>query len=227
MNTIFKKTITVIVADDHDFYRDGVVKILNDTKNIEVIGEAADGKSFVDICSNLCPDLAIVDIGMPEMNGIDAVKKLQKEDIKTKCIALSLHTDENIILEMMQAGAKGYVDKQSPREELINAMDTVINYDQIYLPDTCSFKMVQMIARSNYRPFINQKIEFSLRELEITELICKEFSNKEIAGELAISKRTVEGHRIRIMEKMQVRSIAGLVTYAYSNRLVNLNRNFQ
>lgn len=214
------KQISIIIADDHSFFRSGLQQVLAYTGAYNLVGEAADGEELITLVKDLEPDLVIADIGMPKLNGIEATKIIYSSNLKTKVIGLSMHTEESIILEMMVAGAMGFMEKNIVKEDLYEAIESVVIDNQFYFPSSTSERLIEMIQECGYRPFPVQKALFTERELEVIHLTCKEFSNKEIADKLELSKRTIETHRVRIMEKMRVKTVAGLVAYAFTNGIV-------
>lgn len=220
MHGIKNNQISIVIADDHSFFREGLVKVLTMTGMVQIIGEASNGQELVNLTQQLDPDLLIVDIGMPVLNGIDAVKKIKELGLRARVIALSMHSEDAIIIKMLEAGAMGYLDKNTTKEELFEAIDSVVVHNRVYFPASTNSHMLDLLTTSSYKPYPNEKLFFTDRELEVIQLVCLEFSNKEIANQLQLSQRTIETHRVRIMERMNVKSVAGLVAYAYSNALV-------
>ena len=218
MNTINK--IRIIIADDHTFFREGLRLILGLQSNFEIVAEVGDGNELVEAALQYKPDLLIVDIGMPNLNGIEAVKQLSAKGCTAKVIALSMHTEDAIIMQMLIAGAMGYLDKNISKEELFNAIDSVVIHNSVYFPESANAHIMELLSSSSYKPYPDKQIEFTERELEVILLVCSDFTNKEIANKLLISPRTVETHRVRIMERMNVKSVAGLVAYSFSNGLM-------
>lgn len=215
-----KDKITIIVADDHPFFREGLIKVLEFDNRFTVVEEAKNGEELVSKVKHIKPDLSIVDITMPLKNGIEATREIKDMGLSTEIIALTMHNDEKLILQMLQAGAMGFMEKNISKEELYRAIETVVEDRRVYFPESTSRKMFQLIQQSTLKPFGSSSIEFSESEIEIIQWVCKDLSNKEIGEQLNISSRTVEGKRDRIMKKMNVRSVAGLVAFAYSNGLV-------
>lgn len=220
MQGIKHKPISIVIADDHSFFREGLVKVLNMTGMVQIIGEAANGQALVELTQSLDPDLLIVDIGMPILNGIDAVRQIKAMGLRARVIALSMHSEDAIIIKMLEAGAMGYLDKNTSKEELFEAIDSVVVHNRVYFPASTNKHMLDLLSNSTYKPFPDEALTFTDRELEVIQLVCLEFSNKEIANQLQLSQRTIETHRARIMERMNVKSVAGLVAYAYSNGLI-------
>ena len=223
MHGIKQSQISIVIADDHSFFREGLVKVLNMTGMVQVVGEASNGQELLELTQKLDPDLLIVDIGMPVLNGIDAVKQIRALGLRARVIALSMHSEDAIIIKMLEAGAMGYLDKNTSKEELFEAIDSVVVHNRVYFPASTNSHMLDLLASSTYKPFPDETLIFTDRELEVIALVCLEFSNKEIANQLQLSQRTIETHRVRIMERMNVKSVAGLVAYAYSNGLIKSN----
>jgi DNA-binding NarL/FixJ family response regulator len=211
--------IRIIIADDHELFRDGLKLMLSKYPEIKVEAEAENGKELIELALSLKPDVVLTDIKMPVMDGIEAAKKITLLLPNTGIIGLSMFDEDDLIIDMLEAGAKGYLLKNSDKLEIVEAIVTVYKQDPYYCRNT-SRKLTQMIARSKFNPYIKkEKIEFSEREKEIITLICQEYTNKEIGEKLFISSRTVEGHRVKILEKMDAKNTVGLVVYAIRHNL--------
>jgi len=214
--------IKIIIADDHEIFRDGLKLMLSKYPEIQIAGEAQNGSELIEMVNTHRPDVILTDIKMPVMDGVDAVKKIVAANKDAAVICLSMFDEDDLILDMMEAGAKGYLLKNSDKTEIIDAITTVYHGNYYYSKST-SHKMINLIAKSRFNPYSKKmRPEFSEREIEIIQLICNEHSNKEIGEKLFLSSRTVEGHRQRIMEKMDVKNSIGLVVYALKNELVKL-----
>ena len=212
--------IKLMIADDHEIFRDGFKLMLTKFPEIILVGEAANGKELVGLVNELKPDVVITDIKMPVMDGIEATKKIIEQFPDMGIIGLSMFDEDDLIIDMLEAGAKGYLLKNAGKEQIIEAVKTVYNNDPYYCKTT-SHKLTNMIARSRFNPYKKTaKVEFSERETEIIDLVCREMTNKEIADKLFLSVRTVEGHRLKILEKMNVKNTVGLVVYAMKNGIV-------
>jgi len=210
----YSRTIKIILADDHEIFRDGFRVMLKKQTDIKLVGEAADGRDLVELVEQARPDVVLTDIKMPHLDGIEATRIIHKKFPEIPIIALSMFDDENLIVDMLEAGAKGYLLKNSPKEEIMKAILDVHNGD-IYYCKTTSNKLIQMMAKSQFNPYKQlDKLELSPREIEIVLLICQENTTKEIAGKLFLSIRTVEGYREKIQEKMGVKNTAGIVVCA-------------
>jgi two-component system, NarL family, response regulator NreC len=212
--------IRLLMADDHEIFRDGFKLMLTKYPDITLVGEAENGRELLELAQQLRPDVIITDIKMPIMDGIEATKKVAELFPDMGIIGLSMFDEDDLIVDMLEAGAKGYLIKNAGKEQITEAIRTVYNNDPYYCKTT-SHKLTNMIARSRFNPYKKAtKVAFSEREIEIIDLICDEHTNKEISDQLFISIRTVEGHRLKIMEKMDVKNTVGLVVYAIKMGLV-------
>jgi DNA-binding NarL/FixJ family response regulator len=214
-----KHSIRCVIADDHELFRIGLRQVL-ETLEVEIVGEATNGKELVDLVQQFKPDLAIVDILMPVLNGIEAAREIKKILPDTAIIGLSMHTDKNIILEMTKAGASGFLDKEINRTMLEKAISTVVLQKENFFPSFVGPDLQDKLSIINTKRATEVKRMFTEKELEIIRLICAEFTTKEIADKLKLSKRTVETHRERIMDKMQVKNLAGLVVFAHQHEMI-------
>jgi DNA-binding NarL/FixJ family response regulator len=202
------------MADDHEIFRDGFQLIVSKADNIELIAQAANGLELVQLVEETKPDVVITDIRMPLMDGIEATKTISQKFPEIGVIGLSMHDEDDLIIEMLEAGAKGYLLKNADKAEVLEAIQTVYTGDPYYCRST-NAKLTKIIARNKYHTFNrSQRPEFSDKELEIIHLICQEFTNKEIGEKLFLSVRTVEGYRLKILDKMEVKNSVGLVIYA-------------
>ena len=205
--------IRLLIADDHELIREGFCNILKNDTAIRIVGEARDGAELIKLTEKLNPDIIITDIGMPELNGIEATKLLVKKYPKINIIAYTMFQHEHLIIQMLEAGAKGYLTKNSSKEELLEAIKTVLDHKTYYCRDTTA-TLARMIAKSKFKTNVKPGYEFSKRETDIIKMICEEQPNKEIAAALNLGIRTVEGYRKKIEEKMNVKNAAGIVVYA-------------
>jgi len=213
------RPIEVLLADDHEIFRDGFGLMFKKNHEINVVGEAADGKELIAMAHDLKPDVIVTDIQMPVMDGICAARQLHHELPHIGIIALSMYNEEAQIVEMLEAGARGYLLKNAHKSEIIAAIKAV-NKDQNYYCRYTTQKLAKLIAHSNFIPApLNGKPEFTDKELSIIRLICQEQSNKEIADALGLSSRTVEWHREVIADKIHARNTAGIVVYAIRHNI--------
>lgn len=212
--------IRIVLADDHEIFRDGFRVMLKKQTAVELIGEAGDGEQLIQLVREIQPDVVITDIKMPKLDGIQATKILSKEFPEIGIISLSMFDEENLIIDMLEAGAKGYLLKNAHKDEIIAAVEAVFKKQTYYCNHT-SRKLTKMIAESSFNPHkrASQKPEFSDKEISVMRFICQELSNKEIASQLNLSVRTIEGYREKIQEKINARNTAGIVVYAIKNRI--------
>jgi DNA-binding NarL/FixJ family response regulator len=218
-----EKKIRIIIADDHDVYRDGLQLLLSKDPSIQVAGEAENGRILVEMIPEIQPDIVISDLRMPGMDGVAAISFINREHPGVKTIALSTFDSEHLIVEALEAGAVGYIIKNAQKGEIIDAIHTVYDGHPYYCRST-SLRLVKMISNSDFNPYnIKEAQMFTEKDKEIIKLICEEKSNKEIGESLFMSSRTVEGIRSRILEKMKVKTAAGIAIYAIKNSLYKIS----
>lgn len=211
--------LRVLLVDDHEIYLDGLQAMLQKQEGIEVVGLASDGGECIRLTGQLHPDIVLTDIMMPVMDGIAATKYIVQHHPGTNIIALSMFDQDNLIIDMLEAGAKGYLIKNAHKSEILEAIHSVYKNIPYYCRSTTT-RLARLIGQSRYNPKqLQETILFSDREKEIIRLICEEKTTKEIAETLFMGSRTVEGYRIKILEKMQVHSVAGIVIYAIKHQL--------
>jgi DNA-binding NarL/FixJ family response regulator len=190
--------IQLLIADDHEIFRDGLALMLSRQKDMNLVGQASDGIELMALVEAQCPDVVLMDIKMPRMDGIQATKELIKIYPDLHIVALSMFSEENLIVEMLEAGAKGYLLKNADKQEILDAIHSVMENRVYYCRDT-SATLASMIVKSNFNPYRKKEVvEFSERELEIIRLICKQFTAQEMGDNLFLSRRTIEGYRTRI-----------------------------
>jgi DNA-binding NarL/FixJ family response regulator len=205
-----------LLADDHSVVRQGFRLILSSQSDFEVIGEAANGREAVDLAGSLQPDIIVMDVSMPELNGIEATRRLGEVSPKTRVLALSMHKDSVYVREILRAGARGYLLKDSIDSDLIAAVRAVANGDGYLSP------AVSDAVLSDYRKHVTDPIDLlTSREREVLQMIAEGKTNKEIANTLNLSVYTVEAHRGRIMEKLNLHSTGELVRFAIRNGLID------
>ncbi|MDA3892592.1 MAG: response regulator transcription factor [Salinivirgaceae bacterium] len=208
-----RNDLKIYIVDDHSLFREGLKFLLGNSEYISEIKEAENGRIFLNNIETFKPDVVLMDIEMPEMNGIEATKEALKLMPFLKIIALSMYSDENFYTEMIEAGAKGFLIKNSQFSDVQTAIIEVFNDRNYFSPEILS-SIVTSLNRKSEQPESN---ELTKRELEILINICMGLSNAEIAEQLFISKRTVDKHRENILFKTQSKNTAELVVYAIKN----------
>jgi DNA-binding NarL/FixJ family response regulator len=211
-------SIKIILADDHAVLRHGLSKSFQNEKDMEVIAQAKDGRSTVELAKELIPDIVIMDIGMPDLNGIEATRQITQECPRVKVIALSMHSSKNFIIEMFKAGASGYLLKDCEFDELVNAIRVVID-NKTYISPAISDVVVENYMRQFPETKDSAFSILSKREREVLQLLTEGKTTKQIAKQLYISAKTVEVHRLNIMGKLKIDSIAQLTKYAIQEGL--------
>jgi two-component system, NarL family, response regulator NreC len=206
--------VRVFLADDHLIVRDGLRTILQ-SAGFEVVGEASDGRTTVSMCDKLKPDVAILDIGMPLRNGIDAARDIRRLSADIKIVLLTMYPEESYVLAGLRAGVTGYVLKSNAAPTLVQAIEAV-SRKETYLSSGVSQTLVQAYLSHVEAP----SDPLSSREREVLQLIAEGKNMKEIGAELGISPKTAETHRSRIMEKLNIHDVAGLVRYAMKHGLI-------
>jgi two-component system response regulator NreC len=206
-------TITVLIVDDHGVFRTGLKTLLAGVPRIQVLGEAVNGREMVEKALQLLPDVIITDVDMPVMTGIEATKELCKKIPYCRVLVLSVDAKEETVLKMIEAGAMGYILKNAEPDEIRDAIYMV----NLYKPFFCKLitQMLTEIVSRHLKFPPRPEVVFSEREKEIIKLICDEYTSKAIAFTLNLSKRTIEGHRTRIMDKISAKSVAGVIAYAF------------
>ena len=210
-----------MVVDDHPVVRRGISMCLARQPQLEIVGEAGDGREAIHRARELQPDLILMDIDMPQMNGLAVAEVLRREMPKTKVLILSMHSNTEYVVRIIQSGARGFVLKEAPAEELVRAIEMVNAGEAYFSPDVARValnKFVQGVGTSPETPALTN------REREVLMLIADGLSNKEIACQLNVGVRTVETHRERIMRKLDIHSVAGLTKYAITCGLVTLEK---
>lgn len=214
-------TIRLVIADDHEIFRDGLSLMLSKQQDMLLVGQAQDGRELISLVNAVMPDVIMTDVKMPIMDGIEATRSLLIQHPDLKIIALSMFDEENLIVDMLEAGAKGYLLKNADKQEILDAIHSVYEDKNYYCHHTSS-KLASLISKSKFNPYRKKEpISFTEREIEIIKLICQQLTAQEIADKLYLSKRTVEGHRTKILEKMNVKNTAGVVIYALKHRIVS------
>jgi DNA-binding NarL/FixJ family response regulator len=213
--------IRIILADDHAVIRRGLRLVLEQQKDFEVVGEASDGRGAVNLAESAKPDIAVLDITMPNLNGIEAAHQISAKQIGVATIVLSMHADESFVLRALKAGARGYLLKESAEGDLINAIRLVSEGKSFFSP-TVSRMLVEDYVRQLQDKDIEDSYDLlTLRERELLQLIAEGKSNKDIANMLNLSLYTVETHRSNILNKLNLHSVPELILYAVRKGVIS------
>jgi DNA-binding NarL/FixJ family response regulator len=215
--------IEILIVDDHPIFRLGLKEFLSHKQHYKVVGEAGTGDEAIELAKSLNPNIIIMDTDLPKTNGIDATTQILKQNSTIKVIALSHFDNDSEVMEMLKAGSKGLIFKSGDMEEVILAVEKVSANEEFYSKEAVEV-IINRFAKGNPEVKTLLKIPgFSDRELDIIKLVCQQKTAKEIGNLLFISEKTVDFHRQKIIEKMSVKNIIGLVLYAIKNGLVNIN----
>lgn len=219
------KTTKILIVDDHEVVRDGLRNILTSLDNISIAGEAGNGEDAVKMYSSLKPDLVIMDISMPGMNGIEATRVIKEKDPDARILILTMHDNQEYLNQIIRSGAKGFILKNTDKEELLDAVRTVAGGDNFFSKDISKLIIDNYIrtAKETEKSDAYKEVPLTKREIEILKLIASGYSNQEIANILYISYNTVDTHRKNIMHKLSIKNTAGLVRYAIEKGLISLN----
>jgi DNA-binding NarL/FixJ family response regulator len=213
--------IRIVLADDHDLMRRGIRGLLESEPDFEVCGEAANGREACALTSQLKPDVIVLDLGMPELNGLDALKRIHNEVPKTEVLVFSMHDSEGLVREVFAAGAKGFVLKSDAARYLVDAIRSLSQHKPFFTERISEAILNSLVASANERGMPSVASDpLTLREHEILQLLAENKNNRDIARTLGISVRTVETHRRSIMHKLNATSIVELVHYVVRNRIV-------
>src|SRR5215471_19053753 len=219
MQKVSAKKIKILVADDHPVVRKGLQSCLARQDRLKIVGEASDGEEALKKTSELSPDVVLMDISMPGMNGLEVTEVLRKESPSVKVLVLSVHNNRDYIFRIIQAGAHGFISKESPPDELLRAIESVYAGEPFFSPEIAKAALNQLVSSGGKKdPFA----QLTSREREVLVLIAEGQSNKEIANRLGIGVRTIETHRERIMRRLNIHSVAGLTKFAIANGLISL-----
>lgn len=206
-------TLRIVLADDHVMLRDGLKSLVNAQPDMEVVGEADDGRAALEKAQELRPDVVVMDISMPELNGIQATEQLKCRSCGTKVLVLTAYDEVGYLRQLLEAGASGYVLKKAAAEDLVKAIRVVAS-GGVYLDPTLAGKVVDgYVGRKKLRGAL-QGVELSGREEEVLRLVAWGYTNKEVAGYLNISVKTVETHKTNLMEKLDLNGRSEIVRYA-------------
>jgi DNA-binding NarL/FixJ family response regulator len=215
------KTLRILIADDHDLMRRGVKALLQSRPGWEVCGEAHTGREAVSKAEELKPDVVILDISMPDLNGVDAAKRIRKASPDTEVLILSVHYSDQLIRDILEAGVRGYIVKSDSDRDLVIAVETLANHKPFFTPRATEV-MLTNFNEGKTKADLPETMRDRLtsREREIVQLLAEGKSSKEVASSLNISVKTAETHRANIMRKLQLHTVSELVRYAVRNQII-------
>ena len=210
----------IVIAEDHTILREGLRALLSSQENLEVVGEAGDGREAIRQVEELTPDLILMDLSMPKMNGVEAIREIKRRVPETRILALTVHKAEEFILEVLQSGADGYLPKDASSNELMMAIRSILMGKRYLSPSVSNVVIEGYLESRRTSESITPWDKLTKREREILKLIAEGHKNKDIAEYLCISVKTVEKHRANLMKKLDLHSAAALTAYAMERGLV-------
>jgi DNA-binding NarL/FixJ family response regulator len=213
-------SLRIVVVDDHAVVRRGVRALLESQPGWEISAEATTGRQAVEVAKRLQPDVVVMDLSLPELNGLDATRQILKESPRTEVLVLTMHHSEELARNVLQAGARGYILKSDADESLIAAVDTLRQHKPFLTSKVTEFVLDDYLRRSEEQDDRTPHAILTAREREIIQLLAEGHSNKETASALGISVKTIEAHRANLMRKLHLRSLSDLVRYAIRNKIV-------
>lgn len=214
--------IRVAIADDHKIFRSGVINTLTPYDNISVVFEADDGAHLLEIMEQQQPDVILMDLKMPNMDGIEATKKVREKYADVKVIILTMYEDDNFIVHLIENGANAYLLKNAEPEEIYEAICTT-HEKGYYFNENVNLALLKKVLHKNkqqFRPTFRNEVQLNEREMEVLRLICGEYTTQEISEKIFLSPRTVEGLRQKLLEKTGAKNTVGLVMHAFRNGLI-------
>lgn len=214
--------IKIAIADDHKLFREGLRFLMDQMDDLEVVFEASNGKELLEQMENHEPDVLLLDLDMPEVDGLEALKQLRPRFPSLGIIILTMHSDSKMVAYLMELGANSYLLKDTSPEEFRKAISSVIQEGFYFNKLVSQAMLTGLKGQSKKKPTLNDTETLTTREIEVLELICQEYTAKEIAEKLFISHRTVEGHRKNLIEKLGVKNTAGLIVKAIKEGIIEV-----
>lgn len=212
--------ISVLIADDHEIVRYGISTYLSSSEDIEIVGEASTGEECLKLFKETHPDVCLLDIGMPDKNGIETARAIRALETETKILILSMHINKQILSDVLEAGINGYLLKSTDKADILHGILAIVKGQQVF-SDPISDLMKESFLNKSNKKTLKERHDITNREYEILQLIVEGLTSKEIAEKLYISPRTVDTHRANLMQKLELNNIAELVRYAIENELLS------
>jgi DNA-binding NarL/FixJ family response regulator len=212
--------VRVLVADDHEVVLEGVRALIERQPDLEVCGLAANGREAVELAQKTKPDVVVLDMSMPELDGLDVIRLIKKKLPDTEVVVFSAHSSEELVEEVFDAGAKSYIEKSEASQDLVTAIRSLAEHKPFFSTQTSEILFAKFLLPKARQQQSRTELRLTAREREIARLLAQSSSNKEVATALGISIRTVETHRATLMRKLGVRSVAGLVRYAIRHHII-------
>jgi DNA-binding NarL/FixJ family response regulator len=215
------KPLRILIADDHDLMRRGIRTLLSSNASFEICGEAKTGREAVEAAEKLRPDIAILDIGMPDLNGVEAARRIKKASPATEILILSLHYSDQLVREIVDAGVRGYIVKSDSDRDLLIAVETLAKHKPFFTPHATEMILGSFNTGGPVKEvpeLVSERL--TSREREIVQLLAEGKSSKEVASALGISIKTAETHRANVMRKLELHNVSELVRYAVRNQII-------
>lgn len=214
------KSVSVLIADDHEIVRQGIRTIVESRSDFSVCGEASDGRQAVQMAATLRPEIVVIDIGMPELNGLDATRQIVQNDPRSKVLVLTMHESDQVVRDVLAAGARGYLLKTDAGRDLISALEALSGRKTFFTSKVAEIVLETYLNGGTARPV--SKDVLTGREREVVQLLAEGKSTKEVAVALGLSVKTAETHRSNLMRKLDIHSVSELVLYAVRNNIVHV-----
>lgn len=213
-------TVRIVIADDHEVVRKGLRSLLEEQHDVEIVGEASNGREAVDKVAVLKPDVVVLDIGMPELNGLEATRQIVKATPRTEVLILTVFETEEVIREVLRAGARGYVLKSDAGRLLVSAIEAVSAHKPFFTSRVSELVLAGFLSGESRPESESSGLPLTPREREVLQLLAEGKTNKDVAAALGIGLKTVETHRMNLMSKLGLHSVVDLVRYAIRNGIV-------
>ena len=214
--------IRVLLVDDHAILREGIKALLEKRNNIEVVAEATNGREAISSAIQYRPDVVVLDISMPLMDGLESTRQMKKENPDIKILVLTMHDDEEYFFQLLRAGASGYVTKKSVGKELVSAIEALDNGESFFCPSMAKYLLTDYLRLDKSSECVKEQEELTPREREITKLIAEGYTNQQIADLLHRSVKTIESHRSNILQKLGIHDTIELVKYAVRKKHIEI-----